>query len=102
MEYQTHIQDEFLYEAHRKHLDIHYVLKGGERIKWSSIVGLAEATPYNTEKDAIFYKGDVCKSEISLTNELFAIMFPYDGHSCQHVDEIANEEIRKVVVKISI
>lgn len=102
MEYQTQEESGSGYEAHRTHLDIHYVLSGKERIKWASIEDMRIMTPYDSERDAAFY--NAIKEDgtgVVLEGDKFAIMFPYDGHSCQF-NVFDREKIKKVVVKILI
>lgn len=102
MEYSTVEDFKMGYEAHKEHLDIHYVLRGHERIKWSPINEMAVKTPYDEENDAIFYEQPIAHvSEALLGDGLFAIMFPQDGHACQYyVDKC--EKIKKIVVKVKI
>lgn len=102
MEYTTVTKSETGYEAHRKYIDIHYVLKGTERIKWDTIKDLPILVPYDEEKDAAFFASSRKeKGEIILGEGMFAIMFPQDGHLCQYAVN-RPEIIKKIVVKIKI
>lgn len=102
MEYPTGEECKVGYEAHQHHLDIHYVLRGNERIKWSPINNMAVKTPYDEENDAIFYEQPIAHvSEAMLGDGVFAIMYPQDGHACTYsVDKC--ETIKKIVVKVKI
>lgn len=102
MEYSTGEECKVGYEAHKHHLDIHYVLRGNERIKWSPINDMAVKTPYDEENDAIFYEQPIAHvSEALLGDGVFAIMYPQDGHACTYyVDK--SETIKKIVVKLRI
>lgn len=102
MEYSTGEDCKVGYEAHKEHLDIHFVLRGNERIKWSPINEMAIKTPYDAENDAIFYEKPIAhSSEALLGDGVFAIMFPQDGHACTYyVDKC--ETIKKIVVKVKI
>ena len=102
MEYGTGDECKVGYEAHKKHLDIHYVLSGNERIKWSPINDKDIKTPYDEENDAIFYQKPINHvSEALLGNGVFAVMFPQDGHACTYfVDKC--ETIKKIVIKVTI
>ncbi len=102
MEYSTIEEFKMGYEAHKKHLDIHYVIKGSERIKWSPINDMLANTQYDEENDAIFYEHPITHvSEALLGDGIFAVMFPQDGHSCQYfVDKC--EIIKKIVIKVKI
>ena len=102
MEYMTVEEFKLGYEAHQKNLDIQYVVRGHERIKWSPIKGMAVKTPYNEQTDATFYENPTPYGcEIIIGNGNFSIMFPQDGHACQYyVDKC--ELIKKIVVKVII
>lgn len=100
MEYRTLDESTLGYEAHRTHLDIHYVLSGKERIKWAPVEDMVINTPYDADRDTVFYEafGNEC-ADVVLEGERFIIMFPLDGHACQY--SVHNSElIKKVVIKI--
>ena len=102
MEYSTGEVCEVGYEAHRKHLDIHYVIRGKERIKWSPINDMTVKTPYDEENDGLYYENPIRHvSEALLGDDVFAVMFPQDGHACTYYVEKC-EKIKKIVVKIAI
>lgn len=102
MEYPTVEDFKLGYEAHQKHLDIQYVLRGYERIKWSPIQDMTIKTPYDQVSDATFYGKPIPHiSEVVIGGGVFAIMFPQDGHACQHLVE-RSEIIKKLVIKVSI
>jgi len=100
--YETKVKNGFGYEAHRKNIDIQYLLKGEERIACYPVEKLIESTPYSEEKDAAFYAADDVKAqEMIIGNSYFAIFFPQDGHMPQLcVDE--PQMIKKVVVKVAV
>lgn len=102
MEYGTGEECKVGYEAHKKHLDIHFVVRGHERIRWSPINDMAIKTPYDDKEDAIFYEKPIPhSSEALLGDGVFAVMFPQDGHACTYfVDKC--ETIKKIVVKVII
>ena len=82
-EYETKVKNEVGYEAHRKNIDIQYLLKGEERIACLPIEKLKETTPYSEEKDAAFYTASIQPQEMTIGGGYFAIFFPQDGHMPQ-------------------
>ena len=101
-EYETKEVNEYGYEAHKEYIDIHYLLKGEEKICYLPLEYLKEAKAYNKEIDAAFYVENELKSqEMLLGNGYFAIVFPLDGHMPQLC---VNEplKVKKVVVKVKI
>ena len=101
-EYETKKVNEYGFEAHKKNIDIQYLLKGEERIACFPIEKLIETVPYNEEKDAAFYSVEGFKAqEITIGDRYFAIFFPQDGHMPQlSVDEPMM--VKKVVIKVEV
>lgn len=101
-EYETKRVNEFGFEAHKKNIDIQYLLKGEERIACMPIEKLTETEPYSEEKDAAFYAAEgVAAQTMTIGNGYFAIFFPQDGHMPQLcVDE--PQMVKKVVVKVAV
>jgi len=100
-EYETKMENEYGYEAHKKNIDIQYLLSGEERIACLPVERLKETKPYNEEKDAAFYAADSKPQEITIGDGFFAIFFPQNGHKPQLcVDKPM--KVKKVVIKIEI
>lgn len=100
-EYETKVQNEVGYEAHRKNIDIQYLLNGEERVACVPVEKLKETKPYSEEKDAAFFTASIQPIEMTLGDGYFAIFFPQDGHMPQlSVDE--PKMVKKVVVKVEI
>jgi len=101
-EYETIENFERGYEAHKHVIDIQYPIIGLEKIKWSPIDEMEVNIPYEEDKDRTFYKNPSNQgTSVIIGNEIFAIMFPQDGHSPQHyIDK--PEMIKKITIKVSI
>lgn len=100
-EYETKAVNENGYEAHKKFIDIQYLLKGSEKNCCLPIEKLKETNPYKEEIDAAFYEADVPAQELMLGDGYFAIYWPQDGHMpCLNAD--GAEKVKKVVVKIEL
>lgn len=85
-------------EAHRRFLDIQYVVQGEDRIGWSHVADAgAIAEPYSAEKDITFYAG-IPKAWVSVPTGHFVIFFTDDAHAPLAGDG----PLRKVVVKVAI
>lgn len=88
-------------EAHRKYIDIQYLIKGEELIGYTPLENQEVLIPYNEEKDLVFYKADTQFSK--LTNGMFAIYFPTDIHQPGvRIDSNIPVPIKKVVVKVAV
>lgn len=59
VEYTTIPWEEAKFEAHENYTDIQYMIKGTELMSYAPIDQLTVKTPYNPDKDVIFYTNDV-------------------------------------------
>lgn len=100
-EYETKIENEYGYEAHKKFIDIQYTLKGQERVACLPLDKLTGTKPYSEEKDAAFFTANIQPMEMTIGDGYFAIFYPQDGHMPQL--GINNPTmVKKVVVKVQI
>lgn len=100
-EYETKIENEYGYEAHKKFIDIQYTLKGQERVACLPIDKLTGTKPYSEEKDAAFFTANTQPMEMTIGDGYFAILFPEDGHKPQLcIDKPII--VKKVVVKVAL
>ena len=98
-EYETKAVNEKGYEAHRKFIDIQYLLKGKEMNYCLPVEKLKEMKSYNEEIDAAFYEAEIPTRELMLGDGFFAIYWPQDGHMpC--LRESKSNSVKKVVVKV--
>lgn len=101
-EYETKPQNEFGYEAHRRFIDIQFLLSGHEKACSLPLPRLSLTKPYSAEADAAFYAGDAPDpQEVLLGDGYFAIYFPQDGHMPM-LCAPCPAPVKKVVVKIEI
>jgi YhcH/YjgK/YiaL family protein len=90
-------------EAHRKFIDIQMLLTGREKIGWHNIKDLSIETPYDSEKDIMFFAPtSPVASFTEIENSTFMLLFPEDAHMPQIQTEKTPEKVKKVVVKIPI
>lgn len=89
-------------EAHRKYIDIQYMVKGAEYLGWCVLTPAIEVTEaYNEATDVEFYKELLPQSNIVLADKTFAVLYPQDVHRpCCRIYESA--PVLKVVVKIAV
>lgn len=96
--YTTKKLEDARFEAHKKYVDIQFLLKGHEQIGYSDIEGLIIDQPYIDERDVMFFEKPDEYSMIDLKPGYFALFMPEDAHMPCVND--ANEEVKKVVIKI--
>ena len=84
-------------EAHRKYIDLQFIISGEEQIGYAPLGGQPPVAPFDTEKDIGFYHGDA--SLVKVSAGMFAIFFPHDAHlPGRHLTAPAS--VKKVVLKI--
>jgi biofilm protein TabA len=88
-------------EAHRKYIDIQFLLEGQEILGYTPLKGLAVAEEYNPAKDIAFYETPKELTKVKLEPGLFCVLFPDDAHlPCRQLT--APEEVQKVVIKVKL
>lgn len=88
------------FEAHRKYIDIQYLISGSELIGVAPVGGLPEVTPYDSTKDIAFYSSPAQYQNIEMQPGRFVVFFPGDAHlPLCHFNGV--HEIHKVVIKVS-
>ena len=86
-------------EAHRKYIDIQFLLEGVEILGYAPLKGLTTAEGYNPQKDIAFFNTPKEITKVILEPGLFCILFPDDAHlPCYQLAGPA--DVRKVVIKI--
>lgn len=97
-DYMTKPLQDGRWEAHRRYVDLQFVVGGHERIGYAPLASLVSGD-YIPEKDITWLDGD--GSFVTLAPGQFMLLWPGDGH----MPGIALEEprrVRKVVVKIAV
>lgn len=100
--YHTRPVDGMQVEAHRRYIDVQYVVSGGEVIHWAPLRECTRTTqPYDPVKDAALYALPAVTVPVALRAGQFMIFFPDDAHApCCCID--APSEVVKVVVKVQV
>lgn len=98
-EYNTKPLSAGKWEAHRKYIDVQYVVSGREKMGITESEKVIVIEDYNEDKDYTIYKGD---GNFLLVDEgYFTIFFPTDVHMPGLSINIP-KPVKKVVVKVSV
>lgn len=101
--YPTGPASERRFEAHRRYIDIQFILEGEEIIEHAPIERLTGVLePYSEERDVAFFRDPPACSRTLLRAGDFAIYFPHDGHKPCCQSGAAPAAVRKVVMKIAV
>lgn len=87
-------------EAHRKYIDIQYMIYGTERMDVGQLEAMTEEVIAKPENDIWFYRGP--SDPITLTEGMFAVFFPNDAHAPCISPADGSNDVRKCVVKVRI
>lgn len=98
-DYSTKPMTEAFWEAHRAHLDIHFVHSGIEQIACGDL-GEFEVDPYDEARDLTVARGTAAQ-RVTLSAGWFAILFPHDVHM-PGLAWNTPSPVRKVVVKVRV
>ena len=94
----THLREEAKLEAHRKYIDIHYLINGVEQIGWKSRTQCQKREgQYDAAKDFELF-ADKPDAYVDVHPGAFAIFFPDDAHA----PLIGRGQLHKVVVKLAL
>ncbi len=100
--YRTQPQtQEMMFEAHKKYIDLQYIVNGIEKIRWARLdsVDLVEEK-YSTGGDIAFYEGDAM-FDFTLTKGTFLLLYPEDAH-LPGLSAQKDVNVRKIVFKIQV
>jgi biofilm protein TabA len=86
-------------EAHKKYIDIQFIVSGHEWIGCRGLEGLKLETPYKAEKDIEFYTRAEPMTHIDMPAGTFAIIWPHEGHMPGRMFD-KPEHVKKIVVKV--
>ena len=86
-------------EAHRKYMDIQYIVKGKEVMGWADLADCKEEVAFNEEKDIGKYSGPF--EYITINEGMCYVAFPEDAHMPGRHLDVPNDLV-KVVVKLKV
>jgi len=72
--------DECKFETHEKYIDVQAVLSGQESMGYAPVADLTLQTPYDSSKDIAFYGKPDNYTKIALSEGMFCVFYPHDGH----------------------
>ena len=99
-EYNSKNHEEGHWEAHRDYLDIHFMIKGSERIKLNTIDNLIIKN-YSKDSDFVSFEQGESKSCVDLNEGDFLVCYPHDVHmTALKVNE--SEYVKKAIFKLKL
>jgi YhcH/YjgK/YiaL family protein len=96
-EYDTKNDADAKLEAHRKYIDVQYIISGEELIGVRPLINQAPCKEYDDENDYALYD-DTC-SFVKISPGQFAVLFPQDWHK-PGIKVDKSIKVKKVVMKV--
>lgn len=98
-DYESKLESEGKFEAHKKYADIQFIIKGEEKLGFTNLENCTASTLYDKEKDIVFLNGtgNFAKAK----ENYFLIFMPQDAHMpCIAIDKPCF--VKKAVVKVRV
>ncbi|MDR2850410.1 MAG: YhcH/YjgK/YiaL family protein [Verrucomicrobiota bacterium] len=86
-------------EAHKKYIDIQFIVAGEEHIGYAPLTDQPAATPHDDAKDIAFYDG--AADFMRVRAGMFAVFFPHDAHLPSRFKE-KSSTVKKIVLKVAV
>jgi biofilm protein TabA len=97
-DYPTKPRESGILEAHRRYVDVQYLVSGREMIGYCP-TAWCTPRPYDDARDLMFLQGS--PDFMLLTPDVFAIFWPQDAHM-PGIAVDKPEPVRKVVIKVAV
>lgn len=98
-EYNTKDESEGKLEAHKKYIDVQFVVKGRELMGYAPLENQKIINEYNEQNDITFFEGE--RSFTKVEAGMFAIFFPNDLHM-PGINVGDSEFVKKIVIKVKV
>ena len=85
-------------EAHKKYIDIQYVISGEEQIGYTPLADQTPTIAYDADRDVVFFKEEV--SYTKLSTGMFSVYFPTDLHQPGVKTGSTPTLVKKCVIKV--
>jgi YhcH/YjgK/YiaL family protein len=92
-------REKALLEAHRKYIDIQFVIDNADLIGWLPVTRCERiSTPYAADKDVVLFY-DRPPTWLDLPSGYFAVFFPEDAHAPLAASGLVSKAVVKVAVE---
>lgn len=100
VEYNLKDEDCGFWEAHRKYLDVHFMISGSERIKMNFLEN-SKVKDYKEEDDFVSFECGKENSYVDLGDGDFLVCYPHDVHMTA-IKIKNNDYVKKAIFKVKI
>ena len=99
--YTTQPEEELDFETHEVYFDIHYMVRGIERVGVCIRDGLKSKIPYVKENDIAFYEDPQYSGSVFLREKDYVVVGYEDAHK-PHIAVGAPMAVKKIVMKVPV
>lgn len=99
--YETKSPETARHEAHRKYVDVQYVVEGMERIDIAPAASMEVEEAYDENRDVVFFKEPEKAATVVLTAGGYAVLYPDDSHK-PGMQAGGPVQMKKIVGKVRI
>lgn len=89
------------FESHRRFVDLHYTMDGGEVIEWAPRDSLEDSGPYHSRRDVQIHQPGSVRGRVVMTAGYFALITPIEAHRPK-VRAAGFGHVAKLVLKIPV
>ncbi len=99
-QYTSKPEAESSFEAHKRYIDIQYIVSGVEVMDFADASEMKVKTEYSDEKDVGFFLDSDNAGRIIVREGEYGIFFPWDAHKPGMCKDNKPDTVRKIVVKV--
>lgn len=99
-EYNSKLEADRKFEAHRKYIDIQFMISGEEKIEIGALEGLKPEKEFNVESDGGLFKAPENYTTAVLTDGDFAVIYPDEAHAPGISLNDNQKPVKKIVAKV--
>lgn len=99
-EYTSKTEAERKFEAHKKYIDIQFIVNGQEQIQIGDLEGLKNTNEFNLEKDSGLFEAPELYTSAVLKSGDFAVIYPNEAHAPGIALNDTPSNVKKIVVKV--
>lgn len=99
-EYSSKLEEDCKFEAHKKYIDIQFIISGEEKIYIGPLEGLKSKTEFNVESDGGLFEAPENYTSAMLADGDFAIIYPDEAHAPGMALNNNSKPVRKIVAKV--
>lgn len=100
-EYHTKKSKDVKFEAHKKYVDIQFLVAGQERIEVTAAAFMEIEVPYDSQNDVVFFKEPRYAGYVDIKANCYTVFYPKDAHK-PGIDLEQTQSIKKIIGKVRI